>query len=76
MLPPVQEISKEGQNSGVLGPMNITYAIFEAEFKSSIRRNVESIKKRFAATMLIDLLGMIFSIACIRLVKFVDDNTE
>ena len=56
--------------------MNITYAIFEAEFKSSIRRNVESVKKRFAATMLIVLLGMIFSFACIRLVKFVIDNPE
>ena len=56
--------------------MSITYAIFEAEFKSSIRRNVESVKKRFAATMLMVLLGMIFSFACIRLVKFVIDNPE
>ena len=56
--------------------MSISYAIFEAEFKSSIRRNVESLKKRFAATMLIVLLGMIFSFACIRLVKFVIDNPE
>ena len=56
--------------------MSVSYAIFEAEFKSSIRRNVESIKKRFAATMLIVLLGMIFSFACIRLVKFVIDNPE
>ena len=56
--------------------MSASYAIFEAEFKSSIRRNVESLKKRFAATMLIVLLGMIFSFACIRLVKFVIDNPE
>ena len=56
--------------------MSVSYAIFEAEFKSSIRRNVESLKKRFAATMLIVLLGMVFSFACIRLVKFVIDNPE
>ena len=56
--------------------MSVSYAIFEAEFKSSIRRNIESIKKRFAATMLIVLLGMIFSFACIRIVKFVIDNPE
>ena len=56
--------------------MSVSYAIFEAEFKSSIRRNIESIKKRFAATMLIVLLGMIFSFACIRLVKFVIDHPE
>ena len=56
--------------------MSVSYAIFEAEFKAAIRRNVESIMKRFAATMLIVLLGMIFSFACIRLVKFVIDNPE
>jgi ABC-type multidrug transport system fused ATPase/permease subunit len=56
--------------------MSVSYAIFEAEFKSSIRRNVESVKKRFAATSVIILLGMIFSFACIRLVKFVIDNPE
>ena len=56
--------------------MSITYAIFEAEFRSSIRRNLESIKKRFVATVLIGLLGLIFSFACIRLVKFVIDNPD
>ena len=56
--------------------MSATYAIFEAEFRSSIRRNIESIKKRFVSTMLIGILGLIFSFACIRLVKFVIDNPE
>ena len=54
--------------------MSITYSIFEAEFKSSIRRNLESVKKRFVSTMLIGLLGLIFSFACIRIIKIVIDN--
>ena len=56
--------------------MSITYAIFEAEFKSSLRRNIQTLQKRIAGTFFIFFIGLIFSFACIRLAKFVIDNPQ
>ena len=56
--------------------MNAAYSIFEAEFRSFYRRNIQSLRKRLFGTIIITLLGLLFSFACIRLVKFVIDNPE
>ena len=56
--------------------MNATYAIFEAEFKSTLRRNIQTLQKRIASTFFIFFIGLIFFFACIRLVKFVIDNPQ
>ena len=56
--------------------MNAFYAIFGAEFKTSLRRNFQSFKKRLTATIIISILVLIFSLACIRLLKFVIENPE
>ena len=56
--------------------MSAFYAIFGAEFKTSLRRNFQSFKKRLTATIIISILVLIFSLACIRLLKFVIDNPE
>tara|TARA_B110000014_G_C20103994_1_gene580156 strand:+ start:575 stop:2077 length:1503 start_codon:yes stop_codon:yes gene_type:complete len=56
--------------------MSVTYAIFEAEFKSSLRRNIQTLQKRMASTFFIFFIGLIFFFACIRLVKFVIDNPQ
>ena len=56
--------------------MSATYAIFEAEFKSSLRRNIQTLQKRIASTFFIFFIGLIFFFACIRLVKFVIDNPQ
>ena len=44
--------------------MNSSYAIFEAEFRTSFRSAIQSFKKRFASTFFISFLGIIFSFAC------------
>ena len=54
--------------------MSTAYTIFEAEFKSFYRRIIQSLSKRLFGTIIISLLGLLFSFACIRLVKFVIDN--
>ena len=56
--------------------MSAAYSIFEAEFKSFLRRNTQALSKRLFGTIIIALLGLLFSFACIRLVKFVIDNPE
>ena len=56
--------------------MSATYAIFEAEFKSALRRNIQTLQKRVAGTFFIFFIGLIFSFACIRLVKFVIKNPQ
>ena len=56
--------------------MSASYAIFEAEFRSLTRKTFQSLKKRLAATILIAIIVLIFSFACIRLLKFVIDNPE
>jgi len=56
--------------------MSASYAIFEAEFKTLTRRTFQSLKKRLTATIVISILLIIFSLACIRLLKFVIDNPE
>ena len=56
--------------------MSVTYAIFEAEFRTAFRKNVQGLKKRIAGTFFIFFMGLIFSFACIRLIKFVIDNPE
>ena len=56
--------------------MNASYAIFEAEFRTSLRSSFQSFKKRFASTFFISILGIIFSFACIRLMNFVIQNPE
>ena len=56
--------------------MSAAYSIFEAEFRSFLRRNTQALSKRLFGTIIIALLGLIFSFACIRLVKFVIDNPE
>jgi len=56
--------------------MNASYAIFEAEFRTSLRSSFQSFKKRFASTFFIFILGIIFSFACIRLMNFVIQNPE
>ena len=56
--------------------MSATYAIFEAEFKSALRRNIQTLQKRIAGTFFIFFIGLIFSFACIRLVKFVINNPQ
>ena len=56
--------------------MSAAYSIFEAEFRSFIRRNTQALSKRLFGTIIIALLGLLFSFACIRLVKFVIDNPE
>jgi len=56
--------------------MSATYAIFEAEFRTAFRKNVQGLKKRIAGTFFIFFVGLIFSFACIRLIKFVIDNPE
>ena len=56
--------------------MNAAYSIFEAEFRSFYRRIIQSLSKRLFGTIIITLLGLLFSFACIRLVKFVIDNPE
>jgi len=56
--------------------MNASYAIFEAEFRTSLRSSFQSFKKRFASTFFIFFLGIIFSFACIRLMNFVIQNPE
>ena len=56
--------------------MNASYAIFEAEFRTSLRSSLQSFKKRFASTFFIFILGIIFSFACIRLMNFVIQNPE
>ena len=56
--------------------MNASYAIFEAEFRTSLRSSFQSLKKRFASTFFIFILGIIFSFACIRLMNFVIQNPE
>jgi hypothetical protein len=56
--------------------MSAAYSIFEAEFKSFFRRSTQSLRKRLFGTIIITLIGLLFSFACIRLVKFVIDNPE
>ena len=56
--------------------MSAAYSIFEAEFRSFLRRNTQALSKRLFGTIIIALLGLLFSFACIRLVKFVIDNPE
>ena len=56
--------------------MSAAYSIFEAEFRSFLRRNAQALSKRLFGTIIIALLGLLFSFACIRLVKFVIDNPE
>ena len=56
--------------------MNASYAIFEAEFRTSLRSSFQSFRKRFASTFFIFFLGIIFSFACIRLMNFVIQNPE
>ena len=56
--------------------MNSSYAIFEAEFRTSFRSAIQSFKKRFASTFFISFLGIIFSFACIRLMNFVIQNPQ
>ena len=56
--------------------MSAAYSIFEAEFRSFFRRNIQALSKRLFGTVIISLLGLLFSFACIRLVKFVIDNPE
>tara|TARA_Y100001970_G_scaffold186746_1_gene227129 strand:+ start:162 stop:1664 length:1503 start_codon:yes stop_codon:yes gene_type:complete len=56
--------------------MNTSYAIFEAEFRTSLRSTFQSFEKRFASTFFILILGLIFSFACIRLMNFVIQNPE
>ena len=56
--------------------MNASYAIFEAEFRTSFRSSFQSLKKRFASTFIISILGIIFSFACIRLMNFVIQNPQ
>jgi len=56
--------------------MNASYAIFEAEFRTSLRSSFQSFRKRFASTFFIFILGIIFSFACIRLMNFVIRNPE
>ena len=56
--------------------MSAAYSIFEAEFRSFFRRSTQALSKRLFGTIIIALLGLLFSFACIRLVKFVIDNPE
>jgi hypothetical protein len=56
--------------------MSATYAIFEAEFKSSLRCNIQTLQKRIASTFFIFFIGLIFFFACIRVVKFVIDHPQ
>ena len=56
--------------------MSVTYAIFHAELKSSLRKNIQAFQKRIAGTFFIFFIGLIFSFACIRLIKFVIDNPQ
>ena len=56
--------------------MSAAYSIFEAEFRSFFRRNIQALSKRLFGTVIISLLSLLFSFACIRLVKFVIDNPE
>ena len=41
--------------------MSATYAIFEAEFRTAFRKNVQGLKKRIAGTFFIFFIGLIFS---------------
>ena len=54
--------------------MNASLAIFQAEFKSSTRRLLENLRRRFTATIIILFIAIIFSLASIRLIKFIVDN--
>lgn len=56
--------------------MSVTYAIFQAELKSSLRKNLQALKKRIIGTFVIFFVGIFFSLACIRLIKFVIDNPQ
>ena len=56
--------------------MSVTYAIFHAELKSSLRKNIQAFQKRIAGTFFIFFIGLIFSFACIRLIKFVIENPQ
>ena len=56
--------------------MSVTYAILQAELTSSLRKNVQTLQKRIGGTFFIFFIGLIFSFACIRLIKFVIDNPE
>ena len=56
--------------------MSVTYAIFQAELKSSLRKNWQALKKRIIGTFIIFFVGIFFSLACIRLIKFVIDNPQ
>jgi hypothetical protein len=56
--------------------MSAAYSIFEAEFRSFFRRSTQALSKRLFGTIIIALLGLLFSFACIRLVKFVIDNPK
>ena len=56
--------------------MSVTYAIFQAELKSSLRKNLQALKKRIIGTFVIFFVGTLFSLACIRLIKFVIDNPQ
>ena len=56
--------------------MSVTYAIFQAELKSSLRKNLQALKKRIIGTFVIFFVGTFFSLACIRLIKLVIDNPQ
>ena len=43
---------------------------------SSLRKNIQALQKRISGTFFIFFIGLIFSFACIRLVKFVINNPQ
>ena len=56
--------------------MNESYIIFGAEFRTSLRSSFQSLRKRFTSTLVISILGIIFSFACIRIMNFVIQNPD
>ena len=56
--------------------MNESYIIFGAEFRTSLRSSFQSLRKRFTSTLVISIIGIIFSFACIRIMNFVIQNPD